>query len=201
MNSPISASDSASKAAFLPPFCTAITGADDEVPVESLLELQQSFPFVEWALLYLPEKEGQARNPTAAWRAQFLQQIPRANTALHLCGRQVFRDILAGTVSEEFSCYGRLQVNINARGADFTNAEVLAVYEALLAAGHRLILQCHDASLPLIRSFLLNLRKTDDFGKVDVLFDSSRGKGVAPRYWPAGFEFPPGTRCGYAGSL
>ena len=183
------------------PFCVSLTGADDEVPPEALFALQQRFPSVEWALLYLPEKEGQPRNPTTAWRSQFLDVCAGAHTALHLCGTQVFRGILSGVIPDEFSRYGRLQLNINARRQEFTELEVVAVYTALLDAGHQLILQCHEATEPLIVEFLQGLRTSQYIERVDVLFDASRGKGQQPEAWPAGHQFLAGTRCGYAGGL
>jgi hypothetical protein len=183
------------------PFCVSLTGADDEVSPDALFALQQRFPAVEWALLYFPEKEGQPRNPTAAWRSQFLDVCAGAHTALHLCGTQVFRGILSGVIPEEFSRYGRLQLNINARRQEFTDLEVLAVYTALLEAGHRLILQSHEATEQLIVEFLQGLRASQYIERIDVLFDASRGKGQQPEAWPVGHQFPAVTRCGYAGGL
>ena len=183
------------------PFCTSITGADDEVSVDVLLEIQAKYPLVEWAILYFPEKEGHPRNPTSKWRQEFLSKVGKSNSALHLCGTQVFREILTGNISEEFSGYGRIQLNINARRQEFTDEEVISVYKALLEDGHRLILQCHDATAELIFDFVKSLRSTRYFEQVDVLFDASRGRGEEPESWPAGYELPCGVRSGYAGGL
>ena len=46
----------------------SLTGADDHVAPEALAALSAQYPFVEWAILYFPEKDGTPRNPSAPWR-------------------------------------------------------------------------------------------------------------------------------------
>ena len=108
----------------------SLTGADDCVAPESLAALSEQYPFAEWAILFFPEKEGTPRNPSGVWREKFLA-LKLPYTAAHLCGTQVFRELLdpvmAQSLIADLSRYRRIQLNINARRPEFTDEEVLAI--------------------------------------------------------------------------
>lgn len=181
----------------------SLTGADDEVDPQALRDLAHRFPRVEWALLLLPEKEGQARNPTQAWRERFLDTLAGAPgfTALHLCGQQVFEDALHQPQRwrAEWSRYDRLQLNINARRVLFDDEQVLRIYRTLHDAGFTLILQRHEHTAPVIDRFLHGL---DSLDRVGVLFDLSKGRGTLPERWTPTLSvrgIP--LFCGHAGGL
>ena len=44
-----------------------LCGVDDSVDPELLLLLSESYPWVEWGVLFRPGLEGQPRYPSAAW--------------------------------------------------------------------------------------------------------------------------------------
>lgn len=179
----------------------SLTGADDLVTPDSLAAISAKYPFVEWAILYFPEKEGTPRNPSASWREDFLA-IGLPYSAAHLCGTQVFRDLLrpetAQTRIVDLARYHRIQVNINARRQDFTDEQVLEVYRTLHEAGLKLILQYHAASEQVIERFLSELDE-EGLRRVGILFDASKGTGQRPLFWPAPHRF--NLSCGYAGGL
>lgn len=189
------------------PFCVSITGADDKVARQALIERSQRFPFVEWAILYFPEKEGAARNPTAAWRKSLAEARERfgLKTALHLCGREVFHAILEDRAQELFAelpYYDRVQVNINARDGHFDDKAVYAVYEALAEQHCTLILQRHPGTEDVVAQYLDDHPAGIVVNKVSVLLDASRGRGITPTEWPRpvsihGLE----VDTGYAGGL
>lgn len=171
------------------PFCISITGADDQVDPNQLVALSQRYPFAEWALLAFPEKVGAARYPSDAWRRQFLElsKAHSMKTALHLCGEEIFRAILDNRLTldqvGELASYGRIQVNINARGV-FTDEDVYAVYDYLASLGCTLILQRHAGTEAVVSKYLAEHPASVSVGKVTVLFDTSRGRGLAPAEWP-----------------
>lgn len=174
----------------------SLTGADDAVDPAELAALSLRFPFVEWALLYFPEKAGTPRNPSASWRERFLLQ-GLSHTAAHLCGTAVFQALLnpaqAPALLEDLSRYHRIQVNINAKSAQFSLPEVLSVYWTLHLAGLPLILQYHEGSAQAVQQFLGHAPKN-----VSLLFDASKGTGQLPEAWPTPW---PDLYCGYAGGL
>lgn len=182
----------------------SITGADDNVDPAKLPALSLKYPLAEWAILYLYEKEGAPRYPTALWRSRFLaENLPR--TAAHLCGTGVFRALLdasqAPPLLAELSRFHRIQININAVREEFTPTEVRSVYDGLLRAGMHLILQYHAGTSQLIDEYISTLDGSTRL-RVDVLFDQSKGKGASPDSWPAPLEAAHGaTLCGYAGGL
>lgn len=198
------------------PFCVSITGADDAVCVEDLVAFSREFPFVEWAILHYPRKEGKPRNPTAAWRAKLAKarRDHGLKTALHLCDDDTFWMLLNTTYQKQLPFihndllgHDRVQVNINARGKGFTSDEVLGVYTTLACHGARLILQQHEGTATAIEKYLSSmslgsLARAAFAGDIAVLLDSSRGKGVTPDAWA-----PPlvcsgqSLHTGYAGGI
>ena len=192
------------------PFCVSITGADDAVRVEDLVALSRAYPFVEWALLYLPEKAGKPRNPTSDWRWEFAaaRKAHSLRTALHLCCNETFWTLLMHREGmgfiHELQQYDRLQVNINARANVFTAREIVTVYETLWAYQKSLILQRHNRSANAIDRFLASLPKSwlAMPERVSVLLDASRGLGLVPENWeaPATVDGIP-LDTGYAGGI
>jgi len=76
-----------------------ITGADDNTNPQDLIQLHQKYPFVEWALLFSPSRQGTARYPSHEWIKTFAEcvslSVDRDNPifiSAHLCG-QYMRDI------------------------------------------------------------------------------------------------------------
>lgn len=190
------------------PFCISITGADDLVDPAELVRLSRSYPFVEWAVLYFPERCGHLRCPSDAWRANLaaLRQDCGLRTALHLCGTEVFREVLEHGVrpalAAELAAYDRIQLNVSAGPNRFSSAEVRAVYTSFAAAGVALILQRHADTAELVDMFITEHPAAFHAGELAVLFDASRGRGVAPARWPAPLSvIGLGGSCGYAGGL
>lgn len=181
----------------------ALTGADDRVSIDALSEFCARHPRAELAILYFPEKEGSSRNPSAAWRERLLARGLK-HVAAHLCGEEVFRKLLepstAAEILKDISRYSRVQVNINARRQTFTQEEVLQVYRVLVRAGINVIVQLHDESQATIKK-LFDAHPYGEPAPVSVLFDKSRGKGIAPSHWPEPLEVDFLLFTGFAGGL
>lgn len=198
------------------PFCVSITGADDAVSIDDLVALSREFPFVEWAILHFPAKEGKPRNPTAEWRAQLAKSRLEhgLKTALHLCDDNLFWLLLSTTydmhlpfIEKDLRVHDRVQVNINARGKGFTSDEVVRVYTTLACHDARLILQQHDGTAAAIDTYLSGmslsaLARSAHAGDISVLLDASRGKGIAPDTWAAPLvRHGQPLHTGYAGGI
>lgn len=182
----------------------SITGADDPVSIPMLCALAFQYPQTEFALLYYPEKEGAPRNPSKQWRMDFLRNMPKENTAIHLCGKQAFDEIFdpGFALSDyfyELKRYGRIQLNINARYDIFTTEQIHAVYDRLLQHNFNIILQYNPKSASWIEPYLENNPNPQ---QISILLDSSLGKGVATEV----FDVPAhlveqGYSIGFAGGL
>lgn len=159
----------------------SITGADDLVSIPMLCALAFQYPQTEFGLLYLPEKEGAPRNPLKQWRMDFLKNMPKENTAIHLCGKIAFDEILSNdfVLSDyyfELKRYSRIQLNINSRADLFTTEQIHAVYDKLLQNNFNIILQYNPKSAQWIEPYLSGQNYSK---QVSILLDASLGKGVA----------------------
>ena len=179
--------------------CVSLTGPDDKTDIGALAALAERFPFVEWALLYVPHNEGTPRNPTRTWREAFFNANVKGSSAVHLCGSLAFNELLAGTLPADILRADRLQLNVNARRREFTDEQVLEIYKRSLKLGPDIILQRHADTANLINQFLAGL-SASDAERVHVLLDESKGTGLAPASWsrPASLE---GVYCGFAGGV
>jgi len=65
------------------------------VKVEDLSVLAEKYPFVEWAVLLLPGREGQPRFPTRKWIRNFVKDVSRRSHGHAPCG-QALLDFIAG---------------------------------------------------------------------------------------------------------
>lgn len=194
---------------MITPNKVTITGADDATDITDLAALSRGYPRAEWALLYFPEKMGGPRNPSTQWRNRFAEsrrKYPFIQAALHLCGNQIYRDILEDVTLPEFvdelGRYDRVQVNINAREPVFSDDEIEQIYAFVQAHAKHVILQFHISTRSAIHNYLEKHPDLIQDGKVSVLLDASGGRGIAPGRWPsplraAGQPVP----MGYAGGI
>jgi hypothetical protein len=174
----------------------SLTGAEDSVDPGALVDMSQEHPQAEWALLCLFEREGAGRNPTQAWRESFLDRIEgHGRSALHLCGKESFDRLLRTGPWDELGRYDRIQANINARSQAFDKEQTMEIWTILSTQTRGLIIQLHDNVRPWAMEFLERQRLG---ARVEVLFDESKGRGVAPDAWTACLD---GLACGYAGGL
>jgi hypothetical protein len=162
----------------------SLTGVDDRIDVSVLSELSREFLFVEWGILYVPHKLGSPRNPSKAWYSSFFEsnRIKWKFSAIHLCGSLAFNELLDNTLPKFISLADRIQLNINARKIEFTDKEVLEVYERSLDLGPDIILQYNENTAENILHFISCLDKYDMM-RVGILLDESRGRGTVPEIW------------------
>lgn len=170
----------------------SITGADDGVNIGDLNDIAQECPFVEWALLLMPEREGLSRFPTARWRQEFLERYEGRHKALHLCGNAFARfvDDDRGTLAS-MEGFGRIQLNLEFAdmGRKIDPEKLIAQIKKYPA--FEFIIQYTDKSANLLPALRVIPHHS-------ILFDQSAGRGVAPESWPLPL---PGHSCGYAGGI
>lgn len=170
---------------MLRPDLITFTGADDATRIPEMVRLAQDFP-VEFAILFSATREGDARYPTATWRARLSGQ--GLKLAAHVCGRHA-RDIVetgASELEDELLRYDRIQINTGAVG----DLDLVAGFGDRISrrAGRRIgiILQTRD-TFP-------------EDERIEWLFDASGGRGIMPSAWPTP-PANPNVRIGYAGGL
>lgn len=167
----------------------SFTGADNKTDISRLVSLQESNPLIEWAVLYFPERDGYARNPTFAWREQFYNA--KLNCAIHLCGSGIneFADGKTQLLNE-IENFQRVQINLKPRWA--SDQLVASLIERCQQFPHiQFITQYNDDNMSYIPSW----EKLENHA---FLFDGSLGKGISPQDWPRPID---NKDCGYAGGL
>ena len=188
-----------------------LTGVDESVDFDQLVELDCNYRFVEWGVLYSPDRAGKdPRYPSLDWIEQFVEfaTVERLNIALHLCG-QAAKDLiqlgnrrLSGVVEGRDSSgmkllelaqrFGRVQLNTRAKLSDVEALRSLVELVARCENRTRVILQWHKEHEEVCD----RLWGCEGF---EVLVDGSGGRGLLPPSWPeVNRNF---RRIGYAGGL
>jgi hypothetical protein len=167
---------------FQPPAFIAFTGVDRIGIATELKALSADYP-IEWGILVDDERSGEPLFPSASVRAELVSKAT-LRWAAHVCGAQAHR-IANGPDDSPLTLPGfqRVQVNHGFQGSQEEQIGRSARFGRRL--GVRAVLQCLDV-------FPQDLR-------VDWLFDTSFGRGSAPRAWP---PLPmQGVFCGYSGGI
>jgi len=168
-----------------------VTGADDSVSHNDLLDLAKQYPYVEFGILLSRSSEGiRSRFPSLNWM-RGLALLNRAAVRLsgHLCGSWV-REVCAGDWSflkERQSIAGifsRFQLNFHGL------PHSLRLDFSTWPNHYQIIFQ-----LDGLNDGLLSQARAAGINAVG-LFDLSHGGGVLPDSWPVSNEY-----AGYAGGL
>lgn len=171
-----------------------MTGADDSVSPEDLVQITGEYPEVEWGILLSKTSVGSYRFPSFEWVGRLKEAAAKNPMRLsaHLCGRWV-RDILRGNMNllEEhpglLDGFQRVQLNFHAAQHSFDPK-----FFDKLPKGKQYIFQIEDVNNHVFEAAL-------EAGIDAVpLFDTSGGAGVVPDQWPPARA---GLYCGYAGGL
>jgi phosphoribosylanthranilate isomerase len=173
----------------LPQFIT-FTGFDDQTDIGEMVHLSGKYP-IEWGVLFSPKRQGTGRYPSLDSVGRLIRAAPTwLAMSAHLCGRAA-RDIIQHGQSPHDKLiaahFDRAQINTADR-------IVFSDPGRILAWGNKV-----DA-VPI-------LQVRDEFVEIhgiEILFDASGGRGIAPKAWPK----PPrtvskhaGAMLGYAGGL
>lgn len=184
-----------------------ITGADDSIKPEELAPFIKKYPFVEWAILFSPSKQGQSRYPSFEWLDQLRNTIYspdfpsmlNTNLACHICGNHT-RDAINGKFAQIHPIFGEAdRIQVNMMDDDFLALDFGKLRTTISSAYKN---QYPNVILQTKRAFhryeWLTLLNKEDKLKFEMLYDVSGGKGKTPRSWAKPVE---GVLCGYAGGL
>ena len=185
-------------------------GADDSVHPNMLGLISHAYPFVEFGVLFRPDKEGQPRYASSEW-VQCLSRVANKSSmqlAAHLCGIRV-NEVLDGKDAflSTLPALGFQRVQINAtavNGVDTSRLkESVPSFVGIVQKYPKLefILQKNQETKPLWEG-LLESSECGPVGSlasnVSMLVDESKGTGVLASSWPT----PPAEyKIGYAGGI
>ncbi len=176
-----------------------ITGADDGVDPDALLDLSEEFPFVEWAVLI--STQSKPRYPTEAWIRSFGEAQQRRAPiwypwAVHLCGATSRRAMggCDGVIDLLLSVSGDFRVQIN--GFSKYRLPLLLIAERLPRT--EFVLQCSSGE-----ALAHAVEQRERHPNVVALWDPSGGLGQS--FVESGAWFPRAQNfaipIGYAGGI
>jgi hypothetical protein len=205
----------------MPPRLSALgfCGVDDTVHVDQLLLIVQSFPNVEFGVLFRPDLEGKSRYASPAWVHSLTSKLPTfiqqtgitPKLAAHLCGSRVNELLNDGdtTFLETIvlPAFGRVQINATAvNGVDTSRLSAASTHATLhniiIQLPHvEFILQKNDETLALCDG-LERLLEHSRLPNVAMLHDESKGTGVRCSSWPVPTTTSTALyKMGYAGGI
>jgi hypothetical protein len=167
------------------PKLITFSGFDDNTSIEGMEDLSRRYP-VEWAVLFSPSRQGKDnRYPSMSAIRNLVHRNAghHLRLAAHLCGDHS-RAIMAGHTGQPVDMpisldhFNRIQIN---------HPDPVPALLHKFAADWlpRVIMQSKSITWPA------------RWGTFDMLFDASRGQGIAPAAWPE----HPGYYVGYAGGI
>lgn len=176
-------------------FKVTMTGADNSINPQDLIEISYNYPFVEWGILLSRNSQGGNRFPSLSWMNELsiLSNGRGVNLSGHVCGSYV-KEILMGSyrfiaeIGHIWHELQRIQLNTHGQKHQF---EKSAVHE-FMNFKKEIIFQYDGANKALLDSAIFNGINCS------TLFDMSHGAGLLPGEWPKPIE---GVKCGYAGGL
>lgn len=184
-------------------FCSLVTltGADQTVEPEQLLEISKEFPEVEWAILFSQSKSGVSRYPSLDWVEKLVSLAleTKINLSAHLCGKWVDLAIKGSCIffqDERWnSVFGRVQFNLSKNRLSSVINNDSEIFKVCSELKQHCILGGNFSSLNIdAQKFLSN--------NLHPLFDASGGNGVLTKVWPTSWVFEGHPLfCGYAGGL
>jgi hypothetical protein len=191
-------------------------GADESANPLLMGLICQSYPFVEFGVLFRPDMEGKPRYPAEEW-VNKLAAVARASRgkmglAAHLCGQRC-QEILDAEPDDTFVStlfdrgFRRVQINATAQNRVSLSREGMDVHVRSLASvmlKHpelEFIIQRNGETKPLYEG-LLESPHCGQAGllpaNVTMLVDESKGTGIRGKHWPSP---PQEYDIGYAGGI
>lgn len=183
-------------------------GADDSVNPEHLQVLSIHYSWIEWGILFRPDKEGEPRYASSEWVSK-LCKINKDTGGMmrlagHLCSSRC-QEVLEGdsTFIKSLSNLGFGRVQINATAANNVNVDKnkISYYVSNLkqcmndVSELQFIIQCNEET----KSIWSELIK-DPPSNMSILYDASCGLGVLATSYQEPLTNP-SIYCGYAGGI
>lgn len=174
--------------------CVTVTGADDSIMASELLDVSKQYPFVEWGILFSPDRFGSPRFPSKRWLDDIADVAVDGQLALsaHLCGRFARAALSADwawqrAVGSAAWLYGRVQINCGNN-----HYPSLGPMLREWPTTQRVIVQCSAKNEYWVGGAYR------DGARFDILYDGSGGNGINPSRWPRADTT---ALYGYAGGL
>jgi len=187
--------------------CVTVTGADDSVDPDKLLDLAEKYSLAEFGIL-VGNNSSVKRFPSFSWICSLQDAIERRKVvprlSCHLCGHwaaEFLTSIRAMIPFGDKLPWGRVQINTHGEAHPVVLSHLCRTLASIEGASEdklEVIFQ-RDGQNDQIFDYLNSLKVNGDRRyNVSALFDVSHGAGILPTEWP---PIIPGASCGYAGGL
>lgn len=190
-------------------FAVGFCGIDDTVQIDEIIQLSKEEnceKYVEWGVLFRPEKAGEPRFASAEYVKSLTEKAKsqgiNLRLAAHLCSTRC-EEVLNGKKEfiQELAQQGFKRVQVNATKANNVNIEDLkACVEPLKSVikespNIEWIIQKNEETKPIWEELL---SQSNELSNMSILFDDSVGRGIEISSFPEPFADIP---AGYAGGI
>lgn len=190
-------------------------GVDDSVDPRQLIMYALSYPFVEFGVLFRPDKEGTPRYASSEW-VDKLCSIVRSEgnhsgsslnirLAAHLCGSRVDEILRSGDssfLSSINGVFGRCQINATAVNGvntdDLGSCVPMLIKTVEQFPETEFIIQKNEETTALWEGILSKGKLPSN---VTFLLDESKGTGVYAQGWSNSISQYSQSKIGYAGGI
>ncbi len=176
-----------------------ITGADNNTDINKLVELQNRFPIVEWAILFTKDLICKPRFPNQSWMDELCKHD--VNLSAHFCGwysKEVLEHDNFKLITDLPKQFKRVQLNYNFKRNKFWDITHLIRF-LKTNKDRSIILQYNNSNAEAIAGYLeaVNDFSQDIPDNLHFLYDASGGAGKVIELIDNPFE----TYTGYAGGI
>jgi hypothetical protein len=183
-----------------------VTGADDSIDPQQLVEIQRKYPFAEFGILLSQRhsSSGTTRFPSQQWLNELVEINrdiePHLNLSGHICGTWVKEALLGrwpnlNVVADGLgSAFQRFQLNTHGQPHRYSST-FFNTLKRLEDECQTIIFQLDGKDGTKVALAAIEWGNTTN---IAGLFDVSHGAGVLPPEWPQPIS---GLMCGYAGGL
>lgn len=171
-----------------------LTGADDSVSPENLVQLSNKYPFVEWGIL-IGSRNGVPRFPSLEWIEKLAKIDTKINLSLHVCGSYLDEILNNCELLFPVNIFSRIQLNFH--GISIPKKSSLNILKICELHTNKTFIVQLDGINDWVLSLLLNNNIS-----ATGLYDYSHGAGIRPRSWiENSWSFNDIQCIGYAGGI
>ena len=169
------------------PYLITFTGLDQQTDIDALNAIISPIP-VEFAILFSAANKGGVSYPKLEFVKDSVQKV-KLPLAIHVCGEMAREIFFEGGLNCCLPFLSRVQIN-----GKITPEDILKIESIIGINPVKIIIQYNNSNEEVLKKHI------SKESNIQILIDSSGGKGKVPKEWVAPSEFN-NFEIGFAGGL